>query len=242
MPGFSDELLHDVASRVARRIASGSAPQPLPTGGVTVLVLSGAGPALDRELAAVGPSDSRLVAVADSPSGGSPGLGCALARLANLTVSNDAGTEAGDELLARAERVLAPAMSLALASRVASLQADTPSSRVILRAVLRGIPVEASVDAADFHVSAEAPSGIRRAVHDVLERLRGLGIRVSSPPEGTVARARAAGASAGFHPSSDRFVCDEPLADVVDELASHPCSIEPGKPCVECGVCEMRGF
>ncbi|MBK6313317.1 MAG: hypothetical protein IPF53_03115 [Blastocatellia bacterium] len=241
MPEISDELLHDVASNVARRIASGSSATAPRSGRSVLLALSGDGAALDRELADLAQTGESLVAVSDGTNSATA-LAGAQARLPRLAVAADLDDRDLEAALSAAERVVAPAMSLALASRVASLQTDTPASRVILRAALRGIPVSASLNEQDFAISDLAPAGMHRALDGVLERLRDLGVRVEGHRPPTAARSVATASSVGPHPSADRFAAREPLRDFVDSLASQPCSMEPGQPCVECGVCEMRGF
>lgn len=240
MPEISDELLHDVASNVARRIASGSSAAMARTGRSVLLALSGDGAALDRELADLAQTGESLVAVSDGTHA-STALAGAQARLPRLAVATDLDDRDLEAALSAVERVVAPAMSLALASRVASLQTDTPASRVILRAALRGIPVTASLNEQDFAISDLAPAGMHRALDGVLARLRDLGVRIEGRRAASP-RAVAAASSVGPHPSADRFAAREPLRDFVDSLASQPCSMEPGQPCVECGVCEMRGF
>ncbi len=242
MPQISDELLHDVASNVARRFASGSSAVAPRTGRAVLLALSADGVVLERELAGLSTTNEAMVAVTDCADGASPALACALARLPRLAGASPSELTDVEQMISRASRVVAPAMSLALASRVAALQSDTPTARVILRAALRGIPVEATLNDSDFTLSDQAPAGARRAVESVIGRLRELGIAVETPRTPAVARAAAAASPLSAHPSADRFAGREPLSDFVDSLASQPCSIEPGQPCVDCGVCEMRGF
>lgn len=242
MPQISDELLHDVASNVARRIASGSSAAASRDGRTVLLALSADGVVLERELSRLSTSSEPMVAVTDSTDGASPALASAMARLPRLTGLTPNETNEIEHLISSASRVLAPAMSLTLASRVAALQSDTAASRVVLRAAMRGIPVEATLNDSDFTLSDQAPAGARRAIEGVVVRLRELGIAVETPRQPAVARAAAAASSFAVHPSADRFAGREPLSDFVDSLASQPCSIEPGQPCVDCGVCEMRGF
>lgn len=243
MPEISEELLHDVASNVARRIASGNVPASARSGRSVFVALSSDGAALDIELTQLSLSGESLLAVVDSTDRSTPALASAMARLPRLVAVQEMAVHELDAQSSTADRVVVPAMSLALASRVASLQSDTPAARVILRAALHGVPVTATLNEDDFALSDQAPSGARRAVEGVLERLRDLGIHVGSPRPVAMARTAAAGAtSSTLHPSVDRFAGREPLRDFVDSLASKPCSIEPGQPCVDCGVCEMRGF
>lgn len=245
MPEISDELLHDVASNVARRIASGSVASAPRSGGGVLLALSSDGPVLDRALATFGHAYGPIFAVIDGADSSSPALASAMTRLPQLEPIRDADVRKMEDSFAGVDRVMAPAMSLALASRVAALQADTPAARVVLRAALRGVPVDVSLDEPDFILSEQAPAGAKRAVDGVLSRLRELGIHVPSLQSLPVSRAAAAAAGAApflSHPSADRFAGREPLRDFVDSLASKPCSIEPGQPCVDCGVCEMRGY
>jgi len=242
MPEVSDELLRDVASNVASRIMSGSVAQPSRSRGGVMLALSADGEALGRTLIDLSRSGAAIQAVIDSSDETSPALASALTRLPQLesvTTGNGAGLEA---LLAGVDRVVAPSMSLALASRVASLQADTPAAHAILRSVLNGVPVEASLHEPDFVMSEQAPAGAKRAVDGVLSRLRELGVVIGAVERLPLVRAAAAGVASGAHASAERFAGSEPLSDFVDSLAGKPCSIEAGQPCVDCGVCEMRGF
>lgn len=243
MTDISEQLLHDVASRVARRVASSAeASAPLPAR-YTLLALSGEGsslvPSLDRLLDA-----GETVAVADCPAGAAGALAAALARLPRLRVAAGEGAFDAGRLVAGADRVLAPSMDLALASRVAAMQSDTPASRAVLRALLAGVPVDASLDERDFAVAPGATEGARRALEEVVARLRSLGVAIGAAPR--PARAAAAGlpppAGGGPHPSQERFHTPEPLDEFVEFLESRPCMIETGKPCVACGACEARGF
>jgi hypothetical protein len=234
----AEKLINDIAARVARRVAA-PASDALPKSYVLV-ALSGDGRGLDEALDRLAREGGEVVVVADCPSGSAAALGSALARLpAAHAVSGEAAYDA-DALVARAARVLAPAMDLALASRVAALQADTPAARAILRAVLAGITVEATLDDRAFAVSSRAATGARDALSGVLARLESLGVAVALR---AAPRAAAVAAAAGApHPSQERFTFAEPLDEFVEYLESRPCSIEAGKPCVNCGVCEARGF
>jgi hypothetical protein len=79
------------------------------------------------------------------------------------------------------------------------------------------------------HVSLAA-AALQRVDDAARERIRAAAV---------AAVAAAAGAP---HPSQERFTFAEPLDEFVEYLESRPCSIEAGKPCVNCGVCEARGF
>src|SRR5690606_26795713 len=119
---------------------------------------------------------TEAVVVADCPSGAAGALATALARLPRAhVVSGEAAYDAA-QLVAGADLVVAPSMNLALASRVASMQADTPAAAAILRALLSGVRVEASFDSRDFAVAPGAPEGARRALDEIVERLRALGV------------------------------------------------------------------
>ena len=220
-------------------MATGPAPERV-SGRYVVLALSGEGRGLDAALASLSGSGETAVAVADCATASAGALATALARVRSLrAVTGETAYDAAT-LVAGAVRVLAPSMDLALASRVATMQADTPAARAILRALLAGVPVDATLAEREFSVSASAPEGARRALDDVLARLRDLGVRVSGVAD-AVAAARAGGA-AGPHPSQERFGFSEPLGEFVEFLEGRPCSIETDKPCIGCGVCEARGF
>jgi hypothetical protein len=240
MPEISDHLLTDIAARVARRMATGpAAPERVP-GRYTVLALSGEGRGLDAALEALAASGEPAVAVADCATSSTGAIATALARVRSLRALTGEASYDAVALVAGAVRVLAPAMDLALASRVASMQADTPAARTILRALLAGVRVDATLAEREFAVSASAPDGARRALDDVVARLRDLGVHVSDgAPKAVAARA---GVPAGPHPSQERFGFPEPLGEFVEFLEGRPCSIETDKPCVGCGACEARGF
>jgi hypothetical protein len=232
MTGISDQVLNDIATRVARRVAEDRAEPPAPSGRYTVLALSGEGRGLDAALAALAEAACPVVAVADCAAGSAPALAAALARLRTVRALTGETAFDADALVAGADRVLAPAMDLALASRVAAMQTDTPAARAILRGLLAGVRVEASLADREFAVAASAPEGARRAVDDVLARLRELGVGIAEP----------APAAAAHHPSQERFGFLEPIGEFLEFLDARPCSIEAGKPCVSCGACESRGF
>jgi hypothetical protein len=252
MPTVSEDVLKQVATRVAQQIHRSPAANASLPERFDLLVLSGSGDALGAFLATRATSRSPVVAIADCPGAAADALATARARIPSMTVLPAEALDA-DAVVARAERVAAPAMDLALASRVASLQNDTPGSRLLLRALFRGVPVEATLDEHEFHVSSSAPEGARRAVEQVETRLRALGLSVSRTGATLF---RAAGVSAPHsnepppvraanqrpHPSQDRFELPRSVDEFVDFLEKKGCSIEPGKPCIDCGACETRGF
>lgn len=88
---------------------------------------------------------------------------------------------------------------------------------------------------------------IARAVEGILGQLRELGVSVAESqrapavPAPVLSGAAVYGAGA-VHPSQERFGLPSELNEFVEYLESRPCSIEPGKPCVDCGACETRGF
>jgi hypothetical protein len=242
MPAASDQLLHDIAARVARRVASGESSALPPR--YLLVALSGCGAGLEHELDRAAAHGTPIVAIADCPTGSSAALAAAMARLPGLIVVSGEGAYDTERLVAGAERAVAPSLDLALASRVASMQTDTPASRALLRALLAGVPVEASLDGREFAVSSDAPAGARAAVEGLVSRVRALGVHVTGSTAAPASRAVAAGvaAAAASHPSQERFAPAEPLDEFVEFLETRPCSIEVGKPCVSCGVCEARGF
>lgn len=242
MSGISDRLIHDIASRVARRVA-GADERALPTRYVLV-ALSGSGGALDADLGRLASQPRPVVAVADCETAGASAVAAALARVPSLTVVSGESAYDAVALVSGAERVVTPSLDLALASRVASMRPDTPAAKVVVRALLAGVPVEASLDASDFAVAPEAPAGAREALEGIVGRLRELGVDVGrTEPAPLAARASAAAYGAGkAHASQERFGFPKPLGELVEFLENRPCSIESGKPCVDCGVCEARGF
>jgi hypothetical protein len=256
MATVSEELLKQVATRVAQQVHRSPSHVNAWPERCSLLVLSGNGETLDSVLARLAAEQSTIVAVADCHSAAASALAAARARIPSIVVMSDDSFDV-DALVARAERVIAPAMDLALASRVAALQADTPGSRVLLRALFRGLPVEVTLAEREFHVSERAPDGARRAVEQIEARLRSLGLTIvrseyvpqraaaraasafsNSPIESPVSRAT----SARPHPSQDRFELPRSVDEFVDFLEQKGCSIEPGKPCIDCGACEARGF
>jgi hypothetical protein len=237
MTNIPEQVLQDIASRAFRKVASGRerSTHAMPAR-YTLLALSGEGRdlagALDRAAA-----HGEAVVVADCPAGAAGALATALAKLPRARVVSGETAYDAVTLVAGADSVVAPAMNLALASRVASMQADTPASAAVLRALLSGIRVEASLDDRDFAVAPGAPEGARRALDEIVARLGTLGIVLERPK--TVA---IAAASSGTHPSQERFELADPLNEFLDYLENRPCLIEQGKPCVGCGACETRGF
>ena len=237
MTNIPEQVLQDVASRVARRVASGADESaPAMPARYTLLVLSGEGSDLAAALDRVA-AEGDAVVVADCPAGTAGALATALARLPRAhPVSGEVAYDSG-RLVAGAGLVLAPSMNLALASRVAAMQADTPAAAAILRALLSGVSVEASLDDRDFTVAPEASDGARRALEEIVTRLKALGVALERPRA-----AAAVAAPAGIHPSQERFELSDPLNEFLDYLEKRPCLIEQGKPCVGCGACETRGF
>jgi hypothetical protein len=246
MTATPDQILHDIASRVARRVASGNGTAAALPARYTLLALSGEGAGLGAEIARLAASSEPVVAVADCPAGAAGALAITLARLPRVNaVTGEEAFDAG-RVVSGAERVAAPSMDLALASRVAAMQADTPASRAVLRALLHGVPVEASLDERDFAASPLAPAGIREALEEVVARLRHLGVVVHGTParhEAPAPRASAAAYGAGHtHPSLERFAVPEAIGEIVEFLESRPCTMETDKPCVNCSACDSRGF
>src|SRR5690242_1135809 len=112
MSATSEQLLKDIVARVARRVAAPDS-DALPQRYVLV-ALSGEGAELDEELARLAGEGGEVVVVSDCPAGSAGALGTALARLpAARAIAGEAAYEA-DALVARASRVLAPSMDLAL--------------------------------------------------------------------------------------------------------------------------------
>jgi hypothetical protein len=249
MATVPDELLHTIATRVAQQVLRPSASSEAWPASYVLLVLSGGGAALDGTIARLAGHRGAIVGVADCPSAAAGALAAARARIPSMTVLAEEPTDV-EVLVARADRVLAPAMDLALASRVAALHGETPGSRILLRALLGGTPVEVTLDDRDFRVSDRAPEGARRAVEQVEARLRALGFSVAdSAPRAAEARASAPAAPVQNdpdtirpHPSQDRFELPKSVNEFVDFLEHRGCTIEPGKPCIDCGACETRGF
>lgn len=247
MTAIPEQLLQDIAATVAQRFAASGSESHQPRSGYVLVVLSGEPQAGDDLLAGLERIDGGALALPDRPSSAATVAG-AKALAPALSIAADGVTDV-DGLVGRASRVVAPAMDLALASRVASLQADTPGARAILRALFGGTRVEASLDVHDFDVSERAPEGTRRAVASVESRLRELGIelrraeRAGGSPEIPHHITPSGAYGAGWaHPSQDRFTLPASVNEFVDFLERKGCSIEPGKPCVDCGACETRGF
>ena len=209
-----------------------------------LLALSGCGDALTSTLSVLAHSSHSTVAVSDCPTGSAGAVATAMALLPGLRVVTGTGAFDAERLVAHASEVVAPAMDLSLASRIAAMQSDTPASRVVLRALLHGVPVRATLDEREFDVDQGASDGARRAVASILSKLRELGIGLSEPGSHSppmLARAAAHGAGSS-HPSQERFDLPSDLNEFIEYLEHRPCTIEPGKPCVECGACETRGF
>jgi hypothetical protein len=199
---------------------------------------SGLAPALSRLADAQEP----VVALPDCPAAAGA-LQAARQAIPSLRAEEGSDPAAARSLLDRADRIVAPSLDLTLASRVAAMHAESPGSRVILGALLRGIPVEATLDERDFAVSPRAHAGARRAIGEIERRLRDLGIALTpaAEPDHQPLSPTALGAGRP-HPSQERFELPGSLDEFVDFLESKACVIEPGKPCVRCGACETRGF
>ena len=264
MTSVPEQLVHDVAARVARRVTSGDeVTRALPPRYV-LLVLSGSGGGLGEAISRLAEARDPVVAVLDCPTASAGALAAARSRIPSLLALSGEEASGTDTLISRADRLVAPALDLALASRVAALQADTPGSRAILRALFRGVPVEATLDEREFQVSERAPAGARRAVSQIEARLSELGLALApGPGTGTFAaangpRSRTPGSGAFAtggsgspssvygagrpHPSQERFGFPESVNEFVEFLERRACIIEPDKPCVNCGACETRGF
>jgi hypothetical protein len=250
MATVPEELLQTIATRVAKQVrdaATGSTSWPAR---FVLLVLSGEGDDVDATLAGLASTGEPIVGVADCPTAAAGALAAARARVPSMRVIADEPNDL-DALVGRAVRAEAPAMDLALASRVAALQGETPGARILLRALFAGVPVHATLDARDFRVSERAPEGARRALEQVEARLRALGLAVGprvvapGPPTGTpvhhVSLPRPTAVSLP-HPSQERFELPKSVNEFVEYLEHRGCTIEPGKPCIDCGACETRGF
>ncbi len=236
MPGISESVLNDIVASVARRVAS--PPRGVPSAGYVLLALSGDGPQLRTELDRIASSGQPVLAVVDCVDGSAGALAVAHARIPELATV--LGEEAYDApaLVGAASRVVAPSMDLALASRVVSMQADSPAARVIVRALLSGgVCVEGSLDRTEFAVSECAAVGTRNAVLELVRRLRELGVDLRD-----VSGDEPADASQFVDASQERFTFPESLDELVEVLENRPCTIEVGKACVACGACEARGF
>lgn len=242
MTSVSDDLLRSIAGRVSERIAQNANASGRWPARFAVLVLSGDGIGLDTDLARFAEGESKVVGVCDCATAASGALALAATRIGGFVVADGESPDHIDRVVSGATRVFAPSLDLSLASRVAQLQADSPAARVILRSLLGGIPVSATLAARDFSASTLAPEGVRRALGSVVEKLRSLGIHVHQGVESAKPASFVVAASGGGHPSQDRFSVPGALNEFVEFLENRPCSIETGKPCIDCGACEARGF
>jgi hypothetical protein len=249
MATVPEELLSKIATRVAQQISNAS-PDRVPERFV-LLVLSGASTSLDGALVQLARSQDRVVAMMDCPTASADALAAARTRIASAMVLTEPLGDV-ETIVAKADRLVAPSMDLALSSRVASLQSDSPGARAILRALFRGIAVEASLDEREFRISDRASEGARRALEQVASRLRELGVNLTKPApfvstplsvgSRSFAQNSAVSTTVGRHPSQDRFELPRSVDEFVDFLEQKGCSLEPGKPCIDCGACEARGF
>jgi hypothetical protein len=245
-----EQLIQDIAARVAERVTSQrDATDSLPARFV-LLVLSG-DRGIEPTIRRLMGSGETVVALVDCPTSAASALASARALIPAVRAISADDAASADALAGRAQRVTAPALDLALASRVVALNGDSPGARVILRALLRGVPVEATLDEREFQVSPQAPAGARRAVEAIEARLRELGIVLSVGADALSPAARtslpvlpspSAYGAGRPHPSQERFEFPGSLNEFVDFLESRACVIEPGKPCIHCGACETRGF
>ncbi len=236
MSSVSDEMVHAIAARVAGRILAPSATRS-PAARYAVLAVSNDGPALARTAEELAQHRAPCVVVADCPTAAAGAIATIRARHTEARILDGEAAFDVDATLNGADRVLAPSMSLALASRVASLQPDFPAASVIVRALLHGVPVEASLDDRDFAASEHAVPGARRAVQAIAARLVELGISLPRPNVAVDHSSARDG-----HPSRDRYAISAPLDEFIDFLESRTCTIDGSSKCNGCGACEMRGF
>jgi hypothetical protein len=156
------------------------------------------------------------------------------------------------------------APSLDLASKISLLQTDCPTANLVISALLARKRVIAVIEgmlagrpAADS-LAADSPStGIFRAVDELRAKLSGLGIelitaaemgRTPEAPPMPVSAVRSAHLPVinpqptSQHPSRERIHVTDALNEFIDFLQTKQCTMEKGKPCDNCDICNTLGF
>jgi hypothetical protein len=226
-----EDLIKQVAREISRKLLAGNAP---PAPAQTLLIF-------DDEA-----SDSlRTMARAAYPGA-----------VAVTSPSTSSNTESS---LAACATVVLVAPSLDLASKITLLQTDCPTANLVIRALLAGKRVIALTEGmlACTTQSAHPASGIFRAVHELRDKLIDLGIELVSADEpgnrpGSSVFSTSAERPARLpvlnpqsvaqHPSQQQVHVGEALNEFIDFLQTRECTMEKGKPCDKCDICNTLGF
>ena len=179
-------------------------------------------------------------------------------------ISSAQQSQALQSELSSCPAIILIAPSLDLASKITLLQTDCPTASLIIRALFANKRVIAVMEGP---LSAAANLHLRPGLLRVLEELRGkladMGVEFISLPElpralnapvGSQAPARSATAlpilkinasAASQHPSQQRINAPNALSELsefVEFLQHKPCTMEKGKPCDQCDICNTLGF
>lgn len=231
---MNEELIRQVASEISNKLLTGAPPVQLPARAAHTLLIFGeeANNALRASIMAACPGAHTA----------QPG-------------------SVAEEQFAACTTLVLVAPSLDLASKISLLQTDCAIASLVIRALFANKRVLAVAEGI-LAEPANLRAGLQRALADLRGKLTDLGIEIVSTEElGTLlAASRPAPAHtatpvkavtrsaslpvlpASQHPSQQRMHHNDALSEFLEFLQTKQCTMEKGKPCDNCDICNTMGF
>ncbi len=151
------------------------------------------------------------------------------------------------EALIHCKTLVVVTSSLDLASKIGLLQTHCAVTSLIISALMANKRVVFVTTG--MLASSSLDTGIGRAITQLRDKLRALGIELFNPEEWQKAFNPSmsiilpvVNAALAEHPSQQRVRTANNLSDFVEFLQSKQCTMEKGKPCDECDICNSMGF
>jgi hypothetical protein len=249
---IKEDLIHQVASEISHRLLAGSAssqitPSDWATKGERPLIIfcQDANEAVRAAVSVACPNAQALTA--------------------NSLIGANKTPDTGDFTVLA---LVAP--SLDLAAKIALLQTDSALADLVVRALYADKRVIA-VMAGMLAPPPDKHSGIFRAIAELREKLAGLGIEmvavealssaltaqtttrkspVAAPPAAQSQPSQPLSSRLPVlnavpfsqHPSQERIHLNDTLNEFVEFLQTKQCTMEKGKPCDQCDICNTLGF
>lgn len=161
------------------------------------------------------------------------------------------------------------APSLDLAAKITNLQTDCPSANFVIKALFNNKRVLVIAEGMLApHDQSNLRLGLKSAIHDLRAKLTDMGVEFVSvaevaqtlksvvAPEPSIKPLEKVEkafnpvtilpvltiAPTTQHPTQQRFNAPEMISEIVDFIQTKPCSMEKGKPCDQCDICNSLGF
>lgn len=226
-------------------VLSRAASEGIPDSADILAVLTGGDGALDvaleqvRRLAASG---YRLAAVVSRGAEQVVGEGFIRDAIGDLPLLTGDDLRAGLTLADSASAVIVPVLSLASAAKIASLQADTLATNVIIHALLKGKKVIAARDSilCCGTTAQTLPFPLRRKIEDHLNSLKSYGVILTDASRLAEETTKVVGGPRGGHGLPRKETSVGPLPRTENLTGRGPCAQTEGGDCSGCGQCANR--